>query len=40
MFIGDPAKPKAWSRHAPDSSAYKKEHEGFKDREIKDGERE
>lgn len=34
--LGDPGKPKAWSRYAPDSTAYKKEHEGSKDNEIQD----
>lgn len=34
MVTGDPSKPKAWSRYAPDSTAYKKEHEGFKDSKI------
>lgn len=37
--LGDPSKPKAWSRYAPDSTAYKKEHEGFKDIEIRDEKR-
>jgi hypothetical protein len=36
VVTGDPGKPKAWSRYAPDSTAYKKEHEGFKDNEIQD----
>jgi multiple RNA-binding domain-containing protein 1 len=34
VVTGDPSKPKAWSRYAPDSTAYKKEHEGFKDSKI------
>jgi hypothetical protein len=36
VITGDPSKPKAWSRYAPDSTAYKKEHEGCKDSEIQD----
>lgn len=36
VLTGDPSKPKAWSRYAPDSTAYKKEHEGFKESEIQD----
>jgi len=36
VVTGDPSKPKAWSRYAPDSTAYKKGHEGFKDSEIQD----
>jgi len=36
VVTGDPSKPKAWSRYAPDSTAYKKEHKGFKDSEIQD----
>jgi len=36
VVTGDPSKPKAWSRYAPDSTAYKKEHEGCKDSEIQD----
>ena len=36
MVTGAQGKPKAWSRYAPDSTAYKKEHEGFKDIEIED----
>jgi hypothetical protein len=39
VVTGDPNKPKAWSRYAPDSTAYKKEHEGFKDNEIRDEKR-
>jgi hypothetical protein len=39
VVTGDPSKPKAWSRYAPDSTAYKKEHEGFKDIEIRDEKR-
>ncbi len=40
MVTGAQGKPKAWSRYAPDSTAYKKEHEGFKDIEIEDEKRE
>jgi hypothetical protein len=36
VVTGDPSKPKAWSRYAPDSTAYRKEHKGFKDSEIPD----
>ena len=39
MVTGDQSKPKAWSRYAPDSTAYK-EYEGFKDSEIRDEKRE
>ena len=39
MVTGDQSKSKAWSRYAPDSTAYK-EHEGFKDSEIQDEKRE
>jgi len=34
VVTGDPSKPKAWSRYAPGSTAYKKDHKGFKDNEI------
>ena len=40
MVTGDQSKPKAWSRFSPDSTAYKKEHEVFKDSEIRDEKRE
>lgn len=36
VVTGDPSKPKAWSRYAPDSTAYKKENERLKDSEIQD----
>jgi multiple RNA-binding domain-containing protein 1 len=39
VIKGDPSKPKAWSRYAPDSTAYKKEREGFKESEIQDEKR-
>jgi multiple RNA-binding domain-containing protein 1 len=42
FIIGDPSKPKAWSRYAPDSSAYKKEcgeckDKGFQEKKGKSG---
>jgi multiple RNA-binding domain-containing protein 1 len=36
VVTGDPSKPKAWSKYAPDSSAYKKEHEEFKDSQTQE----
>ncbi|XP_021914789.1 probable RNA-binding protein 19 isoform X2 [Zootermopsis nevadensis] len=37
--LGDPSKPKAWSRYAPDSSAFKKQHGVFKEKEIEENNR-
>jgi hypothetical protein len=39
VIAGDASKPKAWSKYALDSSAYKKEHEGLKDNELREEKR-
>lgn len=33
-ILGDKNKPKSWSKYAPDSSAYKKEHPTAKTEEV------
>jgi len=35
IYLGDINKPKSWSKYAPDSTAYKKEHGIFQPEEVK-----